>query len=568
MAGGMLDKSNQKRTYLWKTVKHAIVPMAFYFLSFCLLTYPLILKFSTSFFADNGDGIQNIWNLWWVNLSVLRPDLHPTIWQTNMLQWPFGVTLYGQTLNPFNGYLAVLLLRFMSLIEANNTIKIFAFVMSGLTMYWFSYYGTRSFWGSLLAGFIFTFSGYHFLHAQGHLQLVSLEWIPLFILCWYILVTKANPVAAVAAAVALLLVVLCDYYYFFYCVITAIIILVWYAISSKNLWFVLKRQYFIALIIFGVLAFLLIGPVVGALLVSNYHDPLAGSHNAAMFPLDLFALIIPGQSWLFNQWTRFYWSKLPGGSGENSVYLGITVFILAGYAWLKRKTLEPGIKQQIHLWLATMGFFFLLALGPALQIVGKNVWDKAMPYTLLLDVLPFMKISGVPVRMVVMVIFAASFLSAIGLRELIRNFPRKWYLTMVLLIVLLFETLPARLAAIQIEVPGYVTALAALPNDGGVLDLVTKISSLPLYYQTIDGKPITGGYVSRYPTSVVNQDEVLAETIESRNYAKLWATYHIRYIVTHGTIRAQVGQPYITIKAVYDQSGVRIYRIGCVCEGN
>jgi hypothetical protein len=564
----MLERSNQTRTYLWKIIKHGIVPMAFYFLSFCLLTYPLILKFSTSFFADKGDGIQNIWNLWWVNLSVLRPDLHPTIWQTNMLHWPFGITLYAQTLNPFNGYLAVFLLRFLSLIATNNTIKIFAFVMAGLTMYWFSYYGTRSFWGSLLAGFIFTFSGYHFLQADGHLQLVSLEWIPLFILCWYILITKPHPVTAVAAAILLWMVVLCDYYYFFYCVMTAIFIFIWYAIINKNVRFILKKQYLVALAIFSVVALLLIWPIVGALLVSNYHDPLLGTHSAVTNSLDLFALIIPGQNWLFNQWTQAYWSKFPGGSGENSVYLGITVFILAGYAWLKRKTLEPAIKQQIYLWILVMGFFFLLALGPDLHVAGKIIWTRAMPYSQLLHVFPFMNLSGVPVRMVVMVIFGASFLSAIGFRELIRNFPRKRILTLVLLALLLFETLPRSLPAIKITVPGYVTALAGLPNDGGVLDLVTKDLALPLYYQTIHGKPITGGYVSRSPTSVVNEDEQLAETIVSKDYGKLWATYHIRYIVTQGTIRAQTGQPYITIKAVYDQNGVRIYRIGCICEGN
>jgi hypothetical protein len=564
----MLEKIDQKRPYLLKTLKHAIVPLFFYFLSFCFLTYPLILKFSTYFFSDTQDGIQNIWNLWWVNLSVLRPDLHPTIWQTNMLHWPFGITLFAQTLNPFNGYLAVFLLRFLSLIATYNTIKIFAFVMAGLTMYWFSYYVTRSFWGSILAGFIFTFSGYHFLHAQGHLQLVSLEWIPLFILCWYILVTRPHPVIAVAAAIVLWMVVLCDYYYFFYCVITAIIIFIWVAILNKNIWFILKKQFIIPLAIFGVVALLLIGPIVGSLVLSNYRDPLVGIHSAATNSLDLFALIIPGRNWLFNQWTQAYWSKLPGGSTESSVYLGIPVFILAVYGWIKRKILEPAIRQQIYLWILVMGFFFLMALGPDLHVAGKIIWNRAMPYSQLLHVFPFMNLSGVPVRMVVIVIFGASLLSAIGFRELIRNFPRQRIFTFALLAVLLFETLPSPLPAIKIVVPGYVTALVGLPNDGGVLDLVTKSSTLPLYYQTIHGKPITGGYVSRYPTSVVDKDEQLTETIVSKDYGKLWATYHIRYIVTQGTVRVQVGQPYITIKAVYDQNGVRIYRIGCLCEGN
>ena len=98
-----------------KALKHVIFPLLFYFLFYCLLTYPLILKFFTHFFTSSGDGLQNVWNIWWVNLVVRKPDLFPTIWQTNLLHWPYGTTLYGQTLNPFNGFLAVFLLKFLSL---------------------------------------------------------------------------------------------------------------------------------------------------------------------------------------------------------------------------------------------------------------------------------------------------------------------------------------------------------------------------------------------------------------------------------------------------------------------
>jgi len=168
----MLEKIICKQSALMKALKYVIIPMLFYFLMFCLLTYPLILKFFTHFFTDAGDGLQSVWNLWWVDLAVRRPDLYPTIWQTPLLHWPSGTSLLGQTLNPFNGFWAVFLLKFMSLTVAFNTITIFGFVMGGVTMYWLSHYLTRSFWGSLIAGFIFTFSNYHFSHVNGHLQLV------------------------------------------------------------------------------------------------------------------------------------------------------------------------------------------------------------------------------------------------------------------------------------------------------------------------------------------------------------------------------------------------------------
>ena len=564
----MLEKITRKQPSLKEALKQVIFPLLFYFLMFCLLTYPVILKFSTHFFTDTRDGLQSIWNLWWVDLAVRRPDLYPTIWQTNLLHWPYGTSLYGQTLNPFNGFLAVFLLKFLSLTVTFNTITIFGFVMGGLSMYWLSYYLTRSFWGSMVAGFIFTFSNYHFSHVNGHLQLVSLEWIPLFILCWYSLIIKPHAAKAAGAAIVLWMVLLCDYYYFFYCVLTAILIVFWYAIIQKNIWFIFRKEHLLPIITFTAIVLLLISPIVGPLILSNIRDPLIGSHDPTIYSLDLLALFIPGGHWLFNQWTRFYWSKLPGNTTESSVFLGLSVYVLLGYVWIKRKTQDLASKQLIYLWFIIIGFFFFLALGPALEVGGKVIWDKAMPYTLLVKIFPPLNLSGVPVRMVAMVILGASVLSAIGLRELFRQFSRNKIFSIVLLSVLLFETLPAPIPATRINVPDYVTALAVLPNNGGVVDLVTKNLSLPLYYQTIHGKPITFGYVSRVPTSVNDEDNTLTQAIKKQNYSELWGTYHIRYIVTHDALQDQVTQPDISIEMVYDQNNIRIYRLGCVCEIN
>jgi hypothetical protein len=170
--------------------------------------------------------------------------------------------------------------------------------------------------------------------------------------------------------------------------------------------------------------------------------------------------------------------------------------------------------------------------------------------------------------MVAMVILGASVLSAIGLRELFRQSSRNKIFSIVLLSVLLFETLPAPIPATRINVPDYVTALAVLPNNGGVVDLVTKNLSLPLYYQTIHRKPIAFGYISRVPTSVNDEDNTLTQAIKKQNYSELWGTYHIRYIVTHDALQDQVTQPDISIEMVYDQNNIRIYRLGCVCEIN
>jgi hypothetical protein len=560
-------KTIYRQHFFRNIIVHGVFPSLFYFLVFCLLTYPLILNFSTHFFGDNyTDVLQNAWNIWWVNSTVLHPDLYPSIWQTNMLHWPYGTTLIGQTLNPFNGYLAVIFLRFLSLTATYNAIMIFSFMIGGLTAYWLAYYLTKSFWGSILAGFLFTFSSYHFAQANGHLNLASLEWIPLFILCWYLLITRPKTIVAVSAAVVLWMVILCDYYYFFYCIMAAILIVLWYAAIKKNIIFFFRRDYLVPLISFMGITLILAGPIVSTLTISNFRDPLLGSHDPSKFSLDPLALILPGGGWILNSLTKFYWSKIPGNISESTVYLGLSVYILMGYVFIKRKELEEPIKTQVFLWISVIGIFFFLALGPALQIEGRVIWQKPMPYTLLVYVFPFLRLTGVPVRMSVMIILGASVIAAIGFQELLKHFQKYRFIVLALLGVLLIETLPKPIGGTPQDIPEYISVLAGLPNDGGVVDLITTDASLQMYYQTIHNKPIVFGYLSRTPTSVSEKDTVLLETIKDRDYCKLWDTYHIRYLITFDIIRADDAQSDIFIEDVYTKEDLRIYRIGCKCE--
>jgi hypothetical protein len=544
-------------------LKRGLVPVLFYFPAFCLLTYPLIRNFNTYFFTDAGDGMMNVWNFWWINTVVTQPPVHPSIWHTSMLHWPFGTTLLGQTLNPFNGLLAVPLLRFMHLVQVHNLIVLFSFVMSGLTAYWLSYYLTRSFWGSLLAGYVFTFSSYHFAHYYGHLNLISMEWIPLFVLCWYILIKRPSVIMALASSLTLWLVLLCDYYYFFYCVLTGGLIALWNTISQKDLWFFAKREYRAPLSIFVLASLILTGPIIFPLMYVSRIDPFLDAHNPVTFSLDLLALFIPGESWRFGQLTEFYWSRLPIGLSEASIYLGYAVIILLVYLWVKRRDVNFVGFNEINLWYFTAGFFFLMALGPVLQVGGKIIYDLLMPYTILEKIIPFLKLSGVPIRMVVMVSLSASVLCAMAFTMLSKSSRGKVFV--LLITTLLFvESLPKSLPYTPPGFPNYVTALSELPNDGGVLDLAAPTKYLQLYYQTEHQKPMVFGYVARTPSSVVEKEKSLNRAINRQEYIRLWSEYHIRYIVSRDVIEYE--NPLVSVNLVYEDGEVNIYHLECKCD--
>ncbi len=563
----MLERTSTQHPRLFSIVKHGAFPVALYFTAFCLLTFPLMGKFFTGFFGGIGDGLQNVWNIWWVNEAVRRPDLYPTIWYTRMIQWPTGTSLVGHTLNPFNGFLGAFLLTFLPLTATYNTIVVFAFVATGVTMYWLAYYLTRSYWASLLAGFLLTFSNYHFGH-YSQLQTASLEWIPLFLLCWYVLLTAPRPLLGAATALVLWLVLLCDYYYFTYCILAAILIFLWYAATcARSLRFIARREHLVPLLLFAGAALVLAAPQVGSLLLSNHYDPLRGAHDPARYSLDLLGLLLPGGFWLFSHWTQAYWMRLPGNITENSTVLAAPVFVLLGYLWIKRRRLDPALKQQLYLWSSIIVVFFLLALGPVLRVAGAPLWSsKLMPYTLLGHALPFLAMSGVPARMSAMVVLGTAILSAFALRELWRRFPRRQLLTLGLLGIIVFEALPAPIVTTTIQVPDYVKVLAGLPNDGGVLDLLKTGAGFQLYYQTIHDKPISFGYLARLPSSVFIDDGELATAFGAHDYAQLWGLYHIRYVLTPDALPRRADQPYMLLTLLYDKDGTMIYRLSCACE--
>jgi len=392
--------------------KLCVFPILIYFILFCILTYPLIFKFHTYLFADTGDGLQNVWNIWWVNKAVTL--LHQSPWYTTYLHYPQGTSLLGHTLNPFNGFFGIFLLKFLSLIETHNVIVIFSFVIGGLTAFWLAYSLTKSYFSSFIAGYIFTFSQYHFMHAEGHLQLVSLEWIPLFILIWYLLIIKPTISRAILSAVVLFSVLLCDHYYFLYCFLTAILMILWYAFSTKDFLFFLKKRYLPVFSIFIFVCLITSGILVASLLQLNRQDPLLGSHNPSAFSLDLLAPFIPGGHWRFASLTQFYWSRLPGNINESSVYIGLSVIFLIGYVWFNRKKCHLQV-PSLPLWYVILFFFGIMALGPALHIVGKCIYAGIMPYDILQILFPPLRLSGCPVRMMVMVMLSASVISAIGL---------------------------------------------------------------------------------------------------------------------------------------------------------
>jgi len=126
------------------------------------------------------------------------------------------------------------------------------------------------------------------------------------------------------------------------------------------------------------------------------------------------------------------------------------------------------------------------------------------------------------------------------------------------------ESWPKSLPSTSTEVPDYVTALAELPNDGGVLDKAAPTKYLQLYYQIQYRKPMVFGYVARTPSSIAEKEKGLVRASNRGEYVRLWNDYQVRYIVTADVI--EYDNPFVSVELVYQDEDVNIYRLDCKCK--
>ncbi|MFA5908652.1 MAG: hypothetical protein WC815_07740 [Vicinamibacterales bacterium] len=557
-------------------LRMAGIPAALYLGIFFALNPHLGAAFSTHYFFGGADGYQNIWNLWWVNKALTEIGTQP--WFTTFLHYPTGSTLIGHTLNPFNGVLAIPLLTVFTLVQTYNAIVVFSFVSGGLTAFWLCRAMTGAYAGSLVGGAIFTFSSYHFMHADGHLQLTAIEWLPLFVLWWIRFCERPSQGRGLAAALVLWLVALCDLYYFAYCVFAGAMFYLWHGRKTGDVLFLFRRDTLRAAAGFLVPASLTSGVLVVALVYQHATDPLTGTHSPRDLSMDLLSPFVWGYYWRFRDWVQPLWFPLAKYVTEASVYLGLSVIVLTVYAWRQRARVPVA---YLGFWMCVALFFGVMSLGPNLRIAGvelslgprvsmmghDDVNLLVLPYAVLWLVFPPWRLAGVPVRMMIMVQLVASIMAAGGVQALLTS-TWKWRrpALAVILAWVVFDYVPAPLRLTETAMPPYVAVLRELPS-GAVLDLASN-GPLALYYQTVHEKPIAFGYISRTPTSVDAADQALAGMIRRGEWARIAAEHHFTYIVKRERaaevmVRGLDGAPLPDIddaRRIYSDHGVSIYR--------
>ncbi|MHC5065038.1 MAG: hypothetical protein ACYTG5_13815 [Planctomycetota bacterium] len=506
-------------------LRHGLLPILVYLLGFIVLTWPSIGYFSSHFITDTGDGLQNVWNIWWVNKAVTELGMLP--WYTDYLHHAEGVTLIGQTLNPINGLMGIPLSWVFGPEQVFNFILVFSFVSTGLTCYWLALYFKSCSWTALFAGFAFTFSSFHFAHAYGHLQLVTLEGLPLFLLLWLRFLDSPGHLRGLAASAALLLLMLSDLYYTFYAVMAGAFFFAYRSARRRDPWRYFKRKNLLPLLSFACLSAAFLLPMLLNLVMASRADPFEGAHNPDVFGMDLQAPFVPGAHWAWAHFSESIWSKWSGNAVESSAYLRWTLIIPALYAILRSRAM--GLRDEFA-WVILGLLFGLLSLGPLLHMGGEAYPDLPMPYSALVWLVPPLEVSGMPARMMVMLMLSVCLLAPAALPLMARHIPKMLRLPALALYLLIFlvETWPYELPRNNLPEAEYNAMLRDLP-EGGVAGLDGE--PISLLQQTRHEKPMSRGYVSRLPESLSKRARELDRLREEKRFRELLERSGCRYLL-------------------------------------
>jgi hypothetical protein len=408
--------------------------------------------------------------------------------------------------------LAVPLQWVLTPVGAYDVTVLLGFVLAALAMHLLASEFTRSWTARVAAGLVFSFSTYHLARAMGHLGLATIEVLPLCAWGLVVLWRRPTPRAAVLAGVGAGLVSWAAVNYVAYFLVPFALLLLGAVVLADRRWLTRRRNLALAGLALGVCA------LVAAPSLADYPalgpDELAAIRAEAngwelrIYSADLAELVVPDPSDpLLGEQVAGLYPTIPGVP-ERSAFLGFPALLLAALALALRWR-----DRAVAAWLAVAIAGAALALGPGLRVGGRFL--VPLPFYDLLYRWPWLNDFAAPDRLVVLTLVAVAVLAALGVAATLARLPQtgRWRVgaRVAALGVVGAGLAPSLLygyglTVLPVHVPDLYRVLAAVPDDGLVLELPPAAGSAQ-YFQTVSHKRLAGGIVPRLPDPAALQLE-------------------------------------------------------------
>lgn len=517
--------------------KKYLLPLAIYLLIALILFWPVTTNI-TSTVAAGGPGItqagtgdlyQNLWSMWWVNYAIF--DLHTSPYYTNLLFYPTGANLATETLSPLAGLFSYIF-QSVSLGFAFNILLFVDFALSGFFMFLLADYIIKNKYAAFISGVIFAFSPFHMVHALfGHTNWAGIEFIPLFILFFLLMIRDKKAFALFGTSVSfVLLVFFGDPEQGIICLVLILFLLLFKLLTRTGREELLNKKFFMCVFFVAILTFILSSPFLVPIIYGIMHGALslAGESssvtNSMIWSTPVLSFFLPTPSNnIFSIFSNAYITIYAPNSTERTSYIGYVVLALVLTAVIN--DIKKNKFKHTAVWVALGIIFAWISLGPYLQL-------GALPSTpsgqtsipgiyLLYRIIPVFNLVREPARFDVIVTLCLAILAGFGFREILKS-PRneRWnnrkptnYLVLFITILIVAEYAGIPFSSsfissqfLKLAIPSGYKQIANVSGNFSVM-LLPILSShtnrpelytgLSMYYQTVFKKPIVGGYTSR-----------------------------------------------------------------------
>jgi hypothetical protein len=448
--------------------KHLLV-LGIYLLLSLVLTYPLIVNFNSALLGD-GDAWLFVWNFWWWRFA-LASALNPFC--TDYIHFPTGICAYLHTWNFANTWPTLPLQWLFSVTTLYNLCAVMSYVFAAWGMFRLARHLSLNTPAAFLAGLAFSFNAYHYGEANGHLNLVTYQWIPFFLDSLMAGLEGWTLRRVAGATFWLTVVALSDWYYLLFCVLGAGALV--FARLTLDRRQALKGAGGVVLV--GALCFLLLSPLLVGMIREAGGVPQ--DRLAATFSPDLVSFVVPPPTTSYSTWLRRVGNWWATYTSEASTPWSLLLIAPLGLVMLRGWNL-----RWISIWIAV---FFMLSLGPVLHVAGHTMNGILLPYGWL-EKIPVFFLARTPIRLQVMTWVGLSLLYALGTVRL--SGKRPWLGMTLFGALFLLETLSIPVGLSRPDISPFYRDLAGPPGRLQLIDL--HYNSKALFYQTVHHQKIMG----------------------------------------------------------------------------
>jgi hypothetical protein len=459
--------------------------------------WPRLRELDEHIIGDGGDGLAFLWNIWWLKQSLLQGH-NPYF--TDMAFAPDGTPLIWHSLAVLPMSVIGLLDRWLPLVIAHNLVVMTAFPLAGLGAYLLCRHVTRDSVASFVGGLVFMLSPFLASKTLGHMNLLWGGLLAYFALA---LLAATEPGSSnrwgprLGLALTSLAIVLSNMHTAIFAANVTFWTFLWRGRRSRR-WRETTRDFARALWPTA------LATAPWAAIVVSYawlYDWLPHTSSSAWFCPEPRSYLFPyTPTSLHSQWLRDqidFWEM--AGQIELAVYLGVLVFPLC-VAGLVLRRREPLARWAALLLVA----YLVLSLGPVLQHAREPIYigpiKLYLPFALWrkLPLLGGIYQSGRYLLIVYAMMAIGLACGLAAMRERLAPWPRRIVVAAVAALVCLDFAFTPVLSELP-EVP-------QLADAGAVLD-PRMGSAHTMYYQTIHGRPLVGGYLARRPRHAVARYE-------------------------------------------------------------